>query len=84
MIKVGSIIEILNHEGAVDLGQASSSGTEYAEYYMTRYPIGSQHEVLAFHPETGEVEISHDNNPNPDKWHTFFPGEYKVVRINLN
>lgn len=78
-IKVGSIIEILNHDGVVNLGKASGSGQDYAAYYLGRYPIGSKHEVLAFHPVTGEVEVSYDHNPDEDEWHTFFPGEYKLV-----
>lgn len=75
MIKVGSIIEILNHGSLMD---GWYTGAEI-EYYHEIYPVGSKHEVLAFHPETGEVEISYDSEPDPNYWHTFFPGEYKLV-----
>ncbi|WLW41030.1 hypothetical protein IBHPHPPA_00030 [Salmonella phage KKP 3828] len=64
-IKVGSIIEILNHDS-----EATDEG------YKIAYPIGSQWEVLVFHPETGEVEVEDVIWPPTV---TFFPGEYKLV-----
>lgn len=67
MIKVGSIIEILNHAAG------------YGELYEQLYPVGSRYEVLRWHPETGEVEIHYANDPDDEQWHTFFPGEYKLV-----
>lgn len=73
MIKVGSIIEILNHDSISDYCKCDM------DYYMLRYPIGSRHTVLQFFPDTGEVEIHHRGDPNPSHWHTFFPGEYKLV-----
>lgn len=75
MIKVGSIIEILNHDSLVDNGY---NATEIC-YYVMCYPVGSKHEVLNWHPETGEVEVSSSGNPDPGYWHTFFPGEYKII-----
>ena len=66
-IKVGSIIEIVDFLPG------------YEELYSHLYPLGSKHEVLAFHPVTGEVEVSYDHNPDEDEWHTFFPGEYRLV-----
>lgn len=64
-IKVGSIIEILNHDIE-----------ETDEEYAAAYPIGSQWEVRVFHPETGEVEVEDVIWPPTV---TFFPGEYKLV-----
>lgn len=66
-IKVGSIIEILNHDIE-----------ETDEEYAAAYPIGSQWEVLVFHPETGEVEVEDVIWPTAATT-TFFPGEYKLV-----
>ncbi len=68
MIKVGSIIEILNHD-------AEFMGAIEAE----NFPVGSRHTVVEFHQETGEVEIHYDPYAERDHWHTFFPGEYKLV-----
>lgn len=73
MIKVGSIIEILNHDAMFDYPKPS------LDFYLERYPIGSKHVVLRWHPETGEVELSYDQDPYDGNWHTFFPGEYKLV-----
>lgn len=67
MIKVGSTIEIVGYLPG------------YEELYSYLYPLGSKHEVLRWHPETGEVEISYDHDPDEEKWHTFFPGEYRLV-----
>ncbi|MBU8970820.1 hypothetical protein KSS88_18410 [Bacillus altitudinis] len=64
-IKVGSIIEILNH-----------GIEETDEQYAAAYPIGSQWEVRVFHPETGEVEVEDVIWPPTV---TFFPGEYKLI-----
>lgn len=65
-IKVGSIIEILNHDAE-----------DTDEWYKVAYPIGSQWEVLVFHPETGEVEVG--DVIWPPTTLTFFPGEYKLI-----
>lgn len=67
MIKVGSIVEILNHDGY-----------ETDEEYKLAYPIGSRWEVRVFHPETGEVEVDDAIWPTAPTI-TFFPGEYKLV-----
>lgn len=67
-IKVGSIIEILNHD---EVGTTS--------YLSTYYPIGGRMQVKQFHPETGEVEVSWNGSDNANDWITFFPGEYKLV-----
>ena len=66
MIKIGSIIEILNHDIE-----------ETDEEYAAAYPIGSQWEVLVLHPETGEVEV--EDVIWSGTTVTFFPGEYKLV-----
>lgn len=69
MIKVGSIIEIVQHG-------PDFISPEDAKSFL----VGSRHEVLAFHQETGEVEVCTEvHKLNPDKWTTFFPGEYKLV-----
>ena len=65
-IKVGGIIEILNHDA-----ETTNAG------YKAAYPIGSQWEVLIFHPETGEVEV--EDVIWPATTLTFFPSEYKLV-----
>lgn len=75
MIKVGSIIEILNHDSLVGAGYTKHE----ADYYMNHYPVGSQHEALEYHQETGEVEIHYHPYAERDHWHTFYPGEYKLV-----
>lgn len=67
MIKVGSIIEILNYDE-----------DEIYDNYQLAYPIGSQWEVRVFHPETGEVEVDDLIWPTAPTI-TFFPGEYKLV-----
>lgn len=68
MIKVGSIIEMVQH------------GPEFISPEDAKsFPVGSRHEVLAFHQETGEVEVCTEVPGYPDKWITFFPGEYKLV-----
>lgn len=68
MIKVGSIIKILNHD-AEDISDVEAE----------QFPVGSRHTVVAFHPETGEAEVCTEVPGYPDKWTTFFPGEYKLV-----
>lgn len=68
MIKVGSIIEILNHDAE-----------DTDEGYKVTYPVGSQWEVLVFHPETGEVEVEVEDVIWSGTTVTFFPGEYKLV-----
>lgn len=67
MIKVGSIIEILNYDEG-----------EIYDNYQLAYPVGSRWEVRAFHPETGEVEVDDVVWPTAPTI-TFFPGEYKLV-----
>lgn len=73
MIKVSSIIELLEYD-------LTDYGPGVQRWYLNTYPVGSKHAVLAFHPDTGEVEVCADQRRlNPDKWITFFPGEYKLV-----
>lgn len=74
-VKVGSIVEILNHDSLVGAGYTKHE----VGYYMDHYPVGSQHEVLEYHQETGEVEIHYSPYAVRSEWHTFFPGEYKLV-----
>ena len=67
-IKVGSIIEIVQH------------GPEFISPEDAKsFPVGSRHAARAFHQETGEVEVCTEVLGYPDKWTTFFPGEYKLV-----
>lgn len=67
-IKVGSIIEILNHDA------------DYiCDVEAEQFPIGSRHQVVAFHPETGEVEVPWSESADAGDAYTFFPGEYKLV-----
>lgn len=72
MIKVGSIIEILEYN-------LEGYGFNEQQWYLSRYPVGSKHTVLAFHPETGEIELCHEDPNSSNMWITFFPGEYKLV-----
>lgn len=68
MIKVGSIIEILNHDA--DFMEAIEEGN---------FPVGSRHTVVEFHQETGEVEVLWYEHEQGSETMTFFPGEYKLV-----
>lgn len=63
-IKVGSIIEIVHH----DLDYIDPEDAK-------RFPVGTRHEVVAYWPDTGEVELWTAINDTV----TFFPGEYKLV-----
>lgn len=74
-IKIGSVIEILNHDSIMDGTYTSAD----IEYYHERYPVGSKHGVLRYWEVSGEIELSYDGNPDDAFWHTFFPGEYKLV-----
>ena len=67
-IKVGSIIEILNHD-------AEAFGAIEAE----NFPVGSRHAVVEFHQETGEVEVLWYEHEQGSETMTFFPGEYRLV-----
>lgn len=68
MIKVGSIIEILNHDAeAIGAIEAVS------------FPVGSRHAVVEFHQETGEIEVLRYGHKRGSETMTFFPGEYKLV-----
>ena len=67
-VKVGSIIEILNHD-AEDISDVEAE----------QFPVGSRHTVVAFHPETGEVEVPWSESSDAGDAYTFFPGEYKLV-----
>ena len=68
LTKVGSIIEILNHD-------AEAMGVLEAE----SFPVGSRHEIVEFHQETGEVEVLWYEHKQRAETMTFFPGEYKLV-----
>ena len=67
-IKVGSIIEILNHD-------AEAFGAIEAK----NFPVGSRHAVVEFHQETGEVEVLWYEYEQGSETMTFFPGEYNLV-----
>lgn len=64
------IVEILNHDEYALLTRV------YREYYK----VGSQHRVIEFFPDTGEVElVAPDGTDTPGDGITFFPGEYKII-----
>lgn len=64
------IVEILNHD-------AYNFNLETLGEY---YKIGSQHRVIEFFPDDGEVEVvGPDGEDTPGDGVTFFPGEYKLI-----
>lgn len=64
------IVEILNHD-------TYTFGTSVLAGY---YKVGSQHRVIEFFPDTGEVElVGPAGDDSPGNGITFFPGEYKIV-----
>ena len=64
------IVEILNHDAYGFLTEA----------YRNYYKVGSQHRVIEFFPDTGEVElVGPEGEDTPGEGVTFFPGEYKIV-----
>lgn len=63
------IVEIVEHGPAFLID-------ECLEYYK----VGSQHRVIEFFPDTGEVElVAPDGTDTPGDGITFFPGEYKII-----
>lgn len=63
------IVEILNHSEVF-------TTAECRRYYKK----GSQHRVIEFFPDTGEVElVAPDGADTPGDGITFFPGEYKII-----
>lgn len=64
------IVEILGFNGYEALYEA----------YKEHYKVGSQHRVIEFFPDTGEVElVAPDGTDTNGDGVTFFPGEYKII-----